>query len=197
MMRKLFFVIILLFSQSTFLYAQEGMRDIKAPLSIPFSGIGLIVFFVLILLLLAGGIWFFLKRERKPQVKKEIKIDPWVIANQRLSTLLEKNYHGLGDFDRFFSELSYIVRQYIEARFCIHAAEMTTPEFLMVVKNDHKLTLEQKQVLREFLDCCDMVKFAKYGPTDKEVDHSIVVTQRFIKETTIAVENKQEVVHAV
>ena len=191
-MKKIFFLILMSLVLTAPLYADEGIRDIKSPLAFPFNGYWLIALILFALLIIGACVWLFIKRLRKPKVTKEVVLPPWEIANQKLSALLDKNYHGLGRFNAFFSGLSQIIRKYIEARFLINAPEMTTPEFLQYLNRDQKLRLEQKQVLREFLDCCDMVKFAKYGPSGKEVDQSIDIAKRFIEETTVKEELNQE-----
>ncbi len=80
-------------------------------------------------------------------------------------------------------EFSRIVRQYLEDRFAIRAPEMTTEEFLISLKTSSQLTAEQKQIVGQFLDACDQVKFARHLPTEKEVQHSFDLMKRFITQT--------------
>jgi len=60
---------------------------------------------------------------------------------------------------------------------------MTTQEFLLKVKDDSLLSNEHKRLLKEFLSCSDLVKFAKYGPSEKEVDSSFESAKKLIDET--------------
>ena len=63
------------------------------------------------------------------------------------------------------------------------APEMTTEEFLFSLKNSGGLSITHKNLLKEFLNLCDAVKFAKYGPTEKEISQSFDIAKAFIDET--------------
>jgi len=75
------------------------------------------------------------------------------------------------------------VRQYLENRFNIRATEMTTEEFLIRVREDRALSFEHKGLLREFLQSCDLVKFAKYEPGQQEALSSMVAAKKLIDQT--------------
>lgn len=178
-----FFVFIFIFCSSVL--AEEGLKDIRPPVPLPENFFWL--FIVLGLLFLAGII--FLVRyylSKKPAMKKkEIPKKPWEIAFEQLNALLKKDFIATGKIKEFYVELGHIVRHYIEERYALKAPEMTTPEFLEHIKRESPLQAEHKILLKDFLHCCDMVKFAKYGPTEKEVQDSIFSAKKFIEETII------------
>ncbi len=58
---------------------------------------------------------------------------------------------------------------YLEERFDFHAPERTTEEFLYELQGTNLLTAAQKQSLADFLASCDLIKFAKYEPTETEL----------------------------
>jgi hypothetical protein len=66
----------------------------------------------------------------------------------------------------FCTEVSGIARVYLEERFNFHAPERTTEEFLLELQATTLLTPDQKQSLGEFLQSCDLVKFARFEPTE-------------------------------
>lgn len=84
-------------------------------------------------------------------------------------------------YEVFLTKLSRIVRVYIEAQFNIHAPDMTTEEFLMYVKSDQKLSTQEKTDLKNFMDFCDQVKFAKMNPTEQDVSQMTGLAEQFIK----------------
>jgi len=92
---------------------------------------------------------------------------------------------GKGEIKKYYYILSDILRKYIEDRFNIKAPEMTTPEFLVYLKDSKELSAQQKEILKDFLVHCDMVKFAKYGPSAKEIDESFDIVIKFVNETKI------------
>jgi len=90
--------------------------------------------------------------------------------------------------------VSDITRLYMENRFNIHAPHMTTEEFLYYLGVSGHLNDTQKSSLKDFLNSCDMVKFAKYAPTIKEALNNFGCAQKLIDETkTNAFEGKGNV----
>ena len=183
-MKKFLFVfVITIFSWPIF--AQENLHDIRPPVPLPEN---FLWFFIFLAIFLVIGIIFLLRYyfSKKPTLKKpEIIKSPWEIALERLKGLLAKNLMANGKIKEFYSGLGDIVRHYIEDRYLLKAPEMTTPEFLEHIKRESPLKADHKVLLKDFLHCCDMVKFAKYGPTEKEIESSIDAAKKFIEETII------------
>lgn len=107
------------------------------------------------------------------------------IALAELEVLRRKGLAAAGLLGELYFEMSRIVRRYVEARFSIHAPEMTTEEFFLSVKDTGVMGGAHRGLLREFLCACDMVKFAQYGPTAQEVEESFGAAQRFIEQTAL------------
>jgi len=84
-----------------------------------------------------------------------------------ISGLIEK-----GEFKEFYTKISDILREYIEREFLIPAIYMTTKDIIKGISN---IILDIKDILtlREFLDRCDLVKFAKYIPQMEEAKMDI------------------------
>lgn len=159
------------------------IRDIKPPVEIP------LYVWVLIALAVAGiiaaAVYFFYRRRKKtvpPPAAIPVRL-PWEIASDRLLALSRKKYPEQGMFKPFYSELSDIVRHYLEDRFHIKAPEMTTEEFLNFVKTSAALKVEYQQAFRDFLNGCDMVKFAKHEPTVNEAQANFDLTVKLVEDT--------------
>ncbi len=60
---------------------------------------------------------------------------------------------------------------------------MTTEEFLLHVGDARYLDEGQKQALAKFLEACDLVKFAKYQPSPREIEHAFDAAKRFVMQT--------------
>ncbi|MBF0463792.1 MAG: hypothetical protein HQK88_01335 [Nitrospirae bacterium] len=138
---------------------------------------------VLIALALAALIYYLIKRRGLLRKKLPPPLRPHEIAYQALQKLHEKNLIKEGLIKDYFTELSLIVRTYIENRFFLKAPEMTTIEFLAMVKDSTELTDAHKALLRDFLNRSDMVKFAKYGPTTDEIEMSFAAAKQFVDQT--------------
>jgi hypothetical protein len=89
----------------------------------------------------------------------------------------------LHDPRQFCSLVSDTLRVYLEERFTVHAPERTTEEFLVELGEMPILNADQKQRLAEFLERCDLVKFARFEPTESELRALLEAALRLIDET--------------
>jgi len=78
------------------------------------------------------------------------------------------------------------LRKYLEGAFRVSAPEMTTEEFLDAAAASGVLTLGHRELLRDFLNQCDLVKFARYRATKEEADSVYAAARRFVDETAPA-----------
>jgi hypothetical protein len=106
-------------------------------------------------------IYFFRSRRKDPSIHEAtaIKEPAHVIARRKLYELRDKELWQKGEIKNYQSELTYIIREYIENRYDIRALEMTTYEILNAIPKE----VDQQQ-LKNILQIADMVKFAKADP---------------------------------
>ena len=161
----------------------KDIRDIKGAVYFP-SRLGIIL--AALGIAAAGGIVYAAVR----YVKKRGRIlpaprpkEPHELAYERLEALRGKGYIRDGRVKEFFFELSLIVRYYLEGRFGVKAPEMTTEEFLAKLRDTTELERESKKLLREFLAYCDLVKFAKYGPSEDDIEASYASAKKLVDRT--------------
>ena len=83
-------------------------------------------------------------------------------------------------------EVSGIVRRYIERRFGIVAPRRSTEEFLVEAAASAKLEPPHRQLLAEFLGCCDFLKFARVHAELKELEAQHHAAVKFVTETRLA-----------
>ena len=79
--------------------------------------------------------------------------------------------------------VSGAIREYLEERFDFHAPDRTTEEFLYELQGSPLLTRDQKASLADFLASCDLIKFAKYEPTEMELRGLYQSALRLVNET--------------
>ncbi|MBN1919281.1 MAG: hypothetical protein JW889_15365 [Verrucomicrobia bacterium] len=137
---------------------------------------------------LAGALVVLVRRRRHETVAPRVR-SAYEIAFDALRELRERDYVGRGMVKEFYIELSAILRWYIENRFGLHAPEQTTEEFLAAISSDGHFDLRRRSLLTEFLGHCDLVKFAKYGPTPGEIQGAFTTAATFIDETKEAPAN--------
>jgi len=91
----------------------------------------------------------------------------------------------------YYIQLSEIIRQYIEGRYFLDALEMTTTQLLEKM-NQEQINADAIQMMREFLDACDLVKFAKYIPSDEETQIVTQLAFDFVQETKLVISEPTE-----
>jgi hypothetical protein len=133
--------------------------------------------------LLSGSILAFrAMRARRILEKQRSAYD---IAVAHLRELEARGAPDAETADRWFVELSSIVRRYLELRYDIRAPELTTEEFLLVATSRPELREEHRGLLTSFLERCDRVKFAGYRPDADESLATLAAARGFVEDTRL------------
>ncbi len=168
----------------------KNIKDIKPPLEVPFSwkeylpylyyGLGALAAIAGIILLVR----YYLKKRKKKTVPEIIvpKIPPHVTALERLEKLKEEKLWQQGKLKQYHSEISEIIRQYIEHRFYIPAMEQVSEEIMYAFRTAD-VNEELKMKLRQILFLSDLVKFAKEQPLPNENEQSLINAFDFVNAT--------------
>lgn len=162
--------------------AQEDIRAIKAPIDIP-SGWEWLGWTLAGLALAALLFWAWKRWKKRPVTGPSVPVAP---PHERARKALLDALALIGQPRPFCIAVSDIIRVYLEERFQFRAPERTTEEFLDELQSSALLTLDQKLTLGEFLQRCDLVKFARYEPAESELRQLYETALRLIEETTPA-----------
>lgn len=171
----------------------QAYRDLKPPLSIPLT-LAEIVLYAGIVVLMAAIAYFAYRhwKKRQQKITGEVYVPPprpaHIIAREELAILKEKHLWQQGLIKQYYSEVSEILRRYIENRYRLMALEETTDEIMDGLKRSHVKPAVCSKV-ETLLQLSDLVKFAKYQPGLSE--HEEVLTMAYeIVETTKLVDVK-------
>ena len=96
----------------------------------------------------------------------------------------QQNRHS-EDSKAYYTQLTDILREYINERFGFNATEMTSYEILERLEESRDK--ESLSELRDLLSTADMVKFAKFKPMLNENDRNLVSALEFVNDTKIEV----------
>ncbi|MBT4414439.1 MAG: hypothetical protein HOC83_10165 [Polaribacter sp.] len=135
--------------------------------------------YISIAILLIIGFWIYYFVIRKRKYKEEEKtyrvLPPYEEAMYKLSELDDKKLWQNNQIKESYSQLTEIVRGYIERELKVPALEQTTDDIIETLKdfNDADTILTTKetiQKLKELLQEADLVKFAKSKPLAIEIE---------------------------
>lgn len=173
---------------------EKGLFDIKQPINTPFSLAELLKYLnwaVAIMLfssLLVLAIHWWLKRKNPIKnllFKNKPKDPPHVTALRELEKIKTEKAWQKGLVKQFYSQLTDVLRIYLEERYQFPAMEKTTVEILKSLKEvelpDDKLLAKMKKIL----ETADLAKFAKYEPLPDENDLSLIGAFFFVNQTKL------------
>lgn len=161
----------------------DDIRPLKSPIEI--SDISLWPFIILVLLIICGAL-AFIYFKRKRQAEEESLLPPRPpeqIAMEGLQSLLGMKLIEKGLVKEYYIRLSDIVRKYIEERFRISVLDRTTWELYQDMRIK-KVKREWTDRIRDLLEDCDLVKFAKYIPSEKEIEQAHTEAKEIVEITS-------------
>ncbi|MCK4755291.1 MAG: hypothetical protein KAS58_08655, partial [Calditrichia bacterium] len=175
---------------------ERQLRDVKPPIDIPYDYF--LLFSVISSIILIGALVYlgyrlYLKRKETGYFIKapEPPRPAHEVALESLEELLKKDLLSDGLIKEFYSDISEIIRRYIEGRYFIPALEETSREILIEL-NDQDISEEMLQKAKESLELSDLVKFAKYKPSDEENQNVVSWTREFVEGTMVVFTVEEE-----
>jgi hypothetical protein len=155
----------------------EDIRDIRGPkLIVPEW---LVPALLAAGVLLVGGSYLLWRHRRR---LKSRPLLPYEMALQRLDAA--RAFMQPANAQEFTTAVSGIIRGYIEQRFSVIATRRTTEEFLRDLLESTNTSLARYQSqLGEFLNRCDLVKFAALSPTLQDMESLHQSARAFVLDT--------------
>lgn len=170
---------------------KQGLYDIKPLIEVKKRGGNWWKYLLLTLLiigLIAAVLWWFIWRQKPLSEEEKIALlPPYDRAKLALQKLDESHYLEHEQLKDYYSELTLIIRKYLDEKVYDHALESTTDELiskLRLLKDGNQIDLSTETIknLESILRRADLVKFAKSAPDvalaeldrntiDAEIDH--------------------------
>lgn len=178
----------------------QKMYDIKPIINVEKSNASFwrIIFWVLGFLILVGAAlyWFVFRKKPLSEEEKVALLPPFDRAILGLKQLEKSKYLIQDDYKSYYSELTDIVRSYLEEDVHVTALESTTDQLiekLEMMKDAGQLKLDHEtiQQFKKVLQTSDLVKFAKSKPESsvaeqdrRSVEQIVIKTKEAIPEPT-------------
>ena len=163
---------------------EKEFYDIKKPINIPLKFIEIFPY-VLLFLIIVMIIIFTRKylKNRKPEIKKpeiiEKIIPAYVTALDDLEKLKTEKKWQSGKIKDYYSDISDIIRTYIEVGLSTPAMEMLTKDIINALKNKNINT----ENLNSLLNTADLAKYAKSKPSSNENELIMKIAIDFVHQT--------------
>lgn len=169
---------------------RNDVRDIKPPLSIPANTrIRNILLASVAGLLVLGALGGFLLRRRLLS-RRAAADQEWIppkpieeLAYDDLNALAQSSLLAERKIKEYHIRLSEIVRIYLGRRYKIAAIDMTSYELISRLK-ECVANESTHRAIEEFLDHCDLVKFAKYVPEHAQCVAKLEQAKMIVEQTT-------------
>lgn len=178
---------------------KQKLYDIKSNLKVDRSFSEFWFWFILItlFLLLAAGLYYYLKKGPLGNAAKEAKLPPYDRALLELKRLETSQYLIHEDYKGYYSDLTGILRAYLEEEAHIAALESTSGQLLErieMLKDAGELELD-KQTLAQFrrvLETADLVKFARSKPANRVAESDREIVEQIVRKTHDALPEPSE-----
>lgn len=130
---------------------------------------------ILIVLALLYLLIRFLKRRKKT-------LKPWEWANQELDTLWEHRGFTREDGKRFYSQLTEIIKMYVEKRYGYQVLSATDIEFLAYMQ-DRNFSPALLDDLKQIFEGVQEIKFANLDAIPENIERDFALAKAFVANT--------------
>lgn len=178
----------------------QQMYDIKPMLNVDksYAGLWQKVGWIFLGLLLVGALlyWFVFRKKPLTEEEKEALLPPYDRALLELKRLENSRYLIQDEYKQYYSELTAIVRSYLEEDVHVSALESTTDQLidkLEMMKDAGELKLDSETIhqFKKVLQTSDLVKFARSKPEigvaeedRKAIEQIVIKTKEALPEPT-------------
>jgi len=176
-----------------------AIKPIKGPIKIPISFREMLPWIIggVLVIALVSFIIYYLRKRKKAEplfrLKPRISLLPHETALMELEKFRIKKLWQSGKIKEYHTELTEIIRKYIQERFGIMAMEMTSEEIMESLKDNMEISKGALDKLLQILLLADLVKFAKAQPTPSEHELSLENSITFVKDTILRIVEQKEV----
>lgn len=175
----------------------KAIYDIKQPLAVSYSWTDwvkdnwiIVLGTVLVVLAIGTLIWYLKKRPAKViAVPAKPAVPVHTQALNKLNELRDKKLWQQNEVKLYYSELSDVLREYLEKRYQIKTHERTTDEIFAGLRY-LEIEEENKTLLHQLLILADLVKFAKEQPSSLENENSMEQAILFVLNTQAVIQPK-------
>jgi hypothetical protein len=156
--------------------AAEEFHDIAPPVDYSLLPPWVVFCGVLVALALCGLIgWWIRRRWQRPK--------PQQSPRERTLELLDRISREMETLSpyQFSIRVSDILRRYVTDQYQLPVTRQTSVEFLAALTKASPFSEDEKSLLEDFLNRCDLIKFARYDATTEDSRMLLGEATRFVQ----------------
>jgi len=129
-----------------------------------------------VLLSIIGSVIWWLRRRPKPKTPPKLPRQRALEALDRISEEAER----VNPYE-FSIRVSDILRGFVTEQYGLPLTRQTSVEFLEQLARNEQFSGDEKSLLQDFLNRCDLIKFARYHATSADSRMLLEEATRFVK----------------
>jgi uncharacterized protein DUF4381 len=154
----------------------EEFHDIAPPVDYSLIPPWLVFVIAFVVLSLLGLVVWWLAQRRKselpPKAPREMTLEELEQIRGEIEIMTPY---------QFSIRVSDILRRYVTQQYGVPATRQTSIEFLTATAKAPSFSADDKSLLEDFLNRCDLIKFAKYEATTSDSELLLEEAIRFVK----------------
>jgi Domain of unknown function (DUF4381) len=162
--------------------AQQNFHEIAPPVDYSFIPTWAIFLASFVGLSLIGLIVWLIKRKGKPAAPPKLPREIALEELDRISGEIETMNPYL-----FSIRVSDILRRYVTNQYALPVTRQTSVEFLTALAKSSSFSTNEKSLLEDFLNRCDLIKFARYEATSADSRLLLEEAISFVKGEQLAI----------
>ena len=162
------------------LLVEQNFHEIAPPVDYSFVPTWAIFVGSFVVLSLVGLIVWWLKR-RKPALPPKLPREIALEELDRISAEIET----MNPY-QFSIRVSDILRRFVTHQYALPVTRQTSVEFLTALAKSSPFSANEKSLLEDFLNRCDLIKFARYEATSADSRLLLEEATRFVKGEQVA-----------
>ena len=161
--------------------AEQNFHEIAPPVDYSFVPVWAVFLASFAGLCLLGLIVWFVTRKRKPQLPPKTPREVALEELDRIATEIEATNPY-----QFSIRVSDILRRYVTHQYGLPLTRQTSIEFLTALAKSSSFSANEKSLLEDFLNRCDLIKFARYEASSTDSRLLLDEATRFVKGEQLA-----------
>ena len=157
-------------------FLAEEFHDIAPPLDYSLIPPWLVFVIAFVALSLLGLVVWLFARRRKAVLPPKLPRDIALEELERIGCEIER----MSPY-QFSIRVSDILRKYVTQQYGLPATRQTSIEFLTALAKASPFSSEEQSLLEDFLNRCDLIKFARYEATTSDSELLLGEAIRFVK----------------